>query len=219
MSIFEPPPTDTAILVREWIEFRPVNQLGEDAAIEFHVVPQSSGYLDLKQSRLNVKIKITKGDGSAVTEADVVAPINLLLHSLFSQVECQMQQNPFPNGQFDDADAKTGGNLGLYERWSYTRNGGVVDLEGPILLDLFQQERLILNRVTLDLKLWPSRNAFRLMSDSIQPNEKMKIVDATLKMCMQRPNPAQTMAHSKELEESTALYPYAAHLRPSIEMT
>ncbi|KAK3083633.1 hypothetical protein FSP39_000538 [Pinctada imbricata] len=243
MSIFEPPPTDTAILVREWIEFRPVNQLGEDAAIEFHVVPQSSGYLDLKQSRLNVKIKITKGDGSAVTEADVVAPINLLLHSLFSQVECQMQQKPvsqvgtnYPykayidtlmttdeskrcfngsqlffkdsSGQFDDADAKTGGNLGLYERWSYTRNGGVVDLEGPILLDLFQQERLILNGVTLDLKLWPSRNAFRLMSDSIQPNEKMKIVDATLKMCIQRPNPALTMAHSKELEESTALYPY-----------
>ncbi|KAK3085129.1 hypothetical protein FSP39_024862 [Pinctada imbricata] len=112
------------------------------------------------------------------------------------------------SGQFDDADAKIGGNLGLYERWSYTRNGGVVDLEGPILLDLFQQERLILNGVTLDLKLWPSRNAFRLMSDSIQPNEKMKIVDATLKMCIQRPNPALTMAHSKELEESTALYPY-----------
>lgn len=41
MSIFEPPPTDTAIQVREWIEFRPVNQLGEDAAIEFHVPPRS----------------------------------------------------------------------------------------------------------------------------------------------------------------------------------
>ena len=243
MSIFEPLPTDTAILVREWIEFRPVNQLGEDAAIEFHVVPQSSGYLDLKQSRLNVKFKITKGDGSSVTDADVVAPINLVLHSLFSQVECQLQQKsvsevgtnyPYKayidtlmtttqskmcmnssqlfikdsSGRFDDADAKTGGNLGLYERWTYTRNGGIVDLEGPLLLDLFQQERLILNGVTLDLKLWPSRHAFRLMSDNIQADEKIKIVDATLKMCIQRPNPALTMAHTKALEESTAMYPY-----------
>ena len=46
------------------------------------------------------------------------------------------------------------------------------------------------------------------MSDNIQADEKIKIVDATLKMCIQRPNPALTMAHTKALEESTAMYPY-----------
>ncbi|XP_048743063.2 uncharacterized protein F54H12.2-like [Ostrea edulis] len=106
------------------------------------------------------------------------------------------------SGQFDDADVNTGSNMGLFERWNYTKDGGVIDLEGPLLLDVFQQERLILNGVTLDLKLWPSKNA----SDS--PNEKLKIVDATLKMCIQRPNPSLTMAHAKLLEESSAIYPY-----------
>ncbi|XP_062588709.1 uncharacterized protein F54H12.2-like [Saccostrea cucullata] len=112
------------------------------------------------------------------------------------------------SGQFDDADAKTSPNMGLYERWNYTKDGGLIDLEGPLLLDVFQQERLILNGVTLDLKLWPSTNAFRLISASDSPNEKLKIVDATLKMCIQRPNPALTLAHAKLLEESTTIYPY-----------
>lgn len=243
MSIFEPPPTDTAIQVREWIEFRPVNQLGEDAAIEFHVPPQSTGYMDLKLCRLNVKIKITKADETSVTRDDVVSLINLPLHGMFSQIECQLQQKsvsdvgtnyPYKayidtlmttdeskhvfnssqlfikdtSGQFDSPDAKTGPNLGLFERWTYTRDGGLLDLEGALILDVFQQDRLILNGVSLDLKLWPSRNSFRLMSDSLEPNEKLKIVDATLKMCIQRPNPALTMAHTRELEEATAIYPY-----------
>lgn len=243
MSIFEPPPTDTAIQVREWIEFRPVNQLGEDAAIEFHVPPQSTGYMDLKLCRLNVKIKITKADETSVTRDDVGSLINLPLHAMFSQIECQLQQKsvsdvgtnyPYKayidtlmttdeskhvfnssqlfikdtSGQFDSPDAKTGPNLGLFERWTYTRDGGLLDLEGALILDVFQQDRLILNGVSLDLKLWPSRNSFRLMSDSLEPNEKLKIVDATLKMCIQRPNPALTMAHTRELEEATAIYPY-----------
>lgn len=243
MSIFEPPPTDTAIQVREWIEFRPVNQLGEDAAIEFHVPPQSTGYMDLKLCRLNVKIKITKADETSVTRDDVVSLINLPLHGMFSQIECQLQQKsvsdvgtnyPYKayidtlmttdeskhvfnssqlfikdtSGQFDSPDAKTGPNLGLFERWTYTRDGGLLDLEGALILDVFQQDRLILNGVSLDLKLWPSRNSFRLMSDSLEPNEKLKIVDATLKMCIQKPNPALTMAHTRELEEATAIYPY-----------
>ena len=243
MSIFEPPPTNTAILVREWIEFRPINQLGEDAAIEFHVIPQSTGYMDLKQSRLNVKVKIIKEDGSSVTKEDVVALVNLPLHCMFSQVDCQIQQTSVSEvgtnypykayidtllttdfskmilnssqlfvkdtlGAFDDPDAKGGLNTGLYQRWLATIDGGVLDLEGPVLLDVFQQDRLVLNGVTLDLKLWPSKNAFALMSNSVQPKEKIKIVDATLKMCIQRPNPAVTIAHSKLLEESPALYPY-----------
>lgn len=176
MSIFEPPPTDTAIQVREWIEFRPVNQLGEDAAIEFHVPPQSTGYMDLKLCRLNVKIKITKADETSVTRDDVVSLINLPLHGMFSQIECQLQQKsvsdvgtnyPYKayidtlmttdeskhvfnssqlfikdtSGQFDSPDAKTGPNLGLFERWTYTRDGGLLDLEGALILDVFQQDR------------------------------------------------------------------------------
>lgn len=199
--------------------------------------------MDLKRSQLNIKIKVTKEDGSPVSESDVVALVNLPLHSVFSHVDCQLQQKSVSDlgtnypykayidtvlstnssrrvdntsqlfikdtgGQFDDVDAKTGGNIGLFERWKHTRDGKLVDLLGPLLLDFFQQDRLILNGVTLDLNLWPSKNVFRFMSDSIQTNEKLKILDATLRLCIQRPNPALTMAHAKRLEQSPALHPY-----------
>jgi hypothetical protein len=243
MSLFEVPPTDTAVQVREWIEFRPINQINEDTALEFNVVPQSTGYMDLSRSKLNVKLKITKGDGISVAEDDVVALVNLPLHAMFSTVECEMQQTSVSQigtnypykayidtllstknsckitnssqlfvkddaGYLDDPDAKTGGNTGLYSRWFYTREGGIVELEGPLLLDLFQQERLILNGVGMTLKLWPSKNAFRLMSNGSPPDEKIKIVDASLKMCIHRPNPALVMAHNRLLEKSLALYPF-----------
>jgi hypothetical protein len=243
MSLFEVPPTDTAVQVREWIEFRPINQINDDSALEFNVVPQSTGYMDLSRSKLNVKLKITKADGRSVIEDDVVALVNLPLHAMFSTVECEMQQTSVSQigtnypykayidtllstknsckitnssqlfakddaGYLDDPDAKSGGNTGLYLRWEYTRGGGIVELEGPLLLDIFQQERLILNGVGMTLKLWPSKNAFRLMSNGSPPEEKIKIVDASLKMCIQRPNPALVMAHNRLLEKSPALYPF-----------
>ena len=77
MSIFEAPPINTAIQVREWLEFRPINQLSENSAIEFHVVPQSTGYIDLKRSLLNVKLKLTKEDGTPLTDFDLVTLVNL----------------------------------------------------------------------------------------------------------------------------------------------
>ena len=54
LSLFEIPPTDTAVQVREWIEFRPINQIDDDTALEFSVVPQSTGFMDLSSRRLSV---------------------------------------------------------------------------------------------------------------------------------------------------------------------
>nr|XP_022294816.1 uncharacterized protein F54H12.2-like [Crassostrea virginica] len=242
LSLFEVPPTDTAVQVREWIEFRPINQINDDTALEFSVVPQSTGYMDLSSSRLSVKMKIVMQDGTPVTKEDPVALVNLPLHSMFSTVECELQQTSVAQigtnypykayidtllstrgermisnssqlflkdaaGHFDDPDVETGLNNELYSRWLYTRDGTVLDLEGPLLLDFFQQDRLILNGVGMTLKLWPSKNSFRLMSNSLQPDEKVRVVDASLKVCIQRPNPALLMAHNKLLEKDPALYP------------
>ncbi|KAK3104911.1 hypothetical protein FSP39_013024 [Pinctada imbricata] len=131
LSIFEPPPTDTAIQVREWMEFKPITQLGGDAAIEFHVVPQSSGYLDLKQSKLYVKLKVTKGDGTSMAETDIVGLVNLPLLGFYRYKayidtllttkkndtvwnEAQMFTKDTA-GKFDETDAKNGANTGLFK--------------------------------------------------------------------------------------------------------
>ena len=37
LSHFEPPPIDTAIQTREWVEFRPINQFSDYGGLEFNV--------------------------------------------------------------------------------------------------------------------------------------------------------------------------------------
>ena len=72
----------------------------------------------------------------------------------------------------DTNDAKTGSNRGLFERAVVAIGGRIVDLEGPLFLDLFEQSRLLVNGVSIGIKLWPSQDAFRLITDSLTPNQK-----------------------------------------------
>ena len=60
-------------------------------------------------------------------------------------------------------DAKSGPNSGLINRYLATKGGKVVDLEGPLLMNVFRQPKLLLNGVSIGIKLWPSLDAFRLV--------------------------------------------------------
>ncbi len=242
LSIFESPPADTTVQSREWIEYRPANQITEGSALEFNIAAQSSAYIDLKRSQLRIKLRITNEDDSPITEAEHAALVNLPLHSIFNQIDFSLQQIPisqlgvnYPYKAYIDTMLNTnasiqnnyltsqmfykdsyvnddatinGGNGGLYSRSRHTANGKIADLEGPILLDLFQQDRLIVNGVALSLKLWPSRNAFRLMSESLIPSQKIQIVDASFKICLQKVNSTVLMAHGNMLKKIPAVYPY-----------
>ena len=116
----------------------------------------------------------------------------------------------------DEADAKASGNLGLFSRYFATSGGKIVDLEGPLFLDLFQQSRLLVNGVSIGIKLWPSLDAFRLMSNSTTPDEKVQILDVRFKLCVQRLNGGVLVAHEKLFQDQPALYPY---LRSEIKTT
>ena len=60
--------------------------------MDIHIKASGSQYLDLQRSRLHVKAKIVKEDGSKLEEADVVTPVNLWMQSLFNQVDVYFQQ-------------------------------------------------------------------------------------------------------------------------------
>jgi len=55
LSIFEPPPLNTAIQFKVWIQFPPSNQITECGVSQFVIPPQTAGYMDLKNSSLKVK--------------------------------------------------------------------------------------------------------------------------------------------------------------------
>ncbi len=94
LALFEKPSAETGIQSKEWITYRPINQLTEGSALEFSIQGTSTTYIDLKNTYLLVKAKVTKKDGTNLATTDNVTTINMPLHSMFSQVDVSLQQQP-----------------------------------------------------------------------------------------------------------------------------
>ena len=100
---FSVPPTQTAVKSSQWVEYRPITTLSDSSPIEFVITGSGEEYVDLFESYLQVTAKIlkpnggnlvqTKGSDGAVTGDDAdVGPVNLWLHSLFSQVDVSLNE-------------------------------------------------------------------------------------------------------------------------------
>ena len=242
MSLFVPAPNDTSAVSREWIEFRPVNQVTNTSVLDFNIPAQTSSYVDLMKSVLNVKVKLVKGDNSD-PDGEVLGPVNLTLHSIFRQADVTFQQTPLSHtgvnypykayidtilntseneqkgiltsqffykdtGDVDTNDAKTGTNEGLKTRYAKTLHGKIIDMEGPLRLDMFQQPKLLVNGVAIGLKLWQNHDPFRIITDNLIPDYKVQIVDARFKLCVLRPTGAVLLGNEKMIQEGPAVDPY-----------
>ena len=71
LNLFTKSPSNTSLKSKEWIEYKPTNQINDTSAINFSITAQSSAYVDLKSSVLNVKLRLTNGDGTPMNEATV----------------------------------------------------------------------------------------------------------------------------------------------------
>ena len=76
LSLSVPAPSDTSLKSKECIEYRPTNQTNDTSAIDFNISPQSSAYIDLKESVLNVKLRLFNDDGTPLTYDAVVGLVN-----------------------------------------------------------------------------------------------------------------------------------------------
>ncbi|XP_056003497.1 uncharacterized protein F54H12.2-like [Ostrea edulis] len=245
LSLFDLPPTQTAVENIYFQDVRPISQISDSSPIEFQLSAQNGmDYVDLKRSRLYVKLKVTNGEKALASE-DIVGPVNLLLPSLFSQLDVSMQNKPINRsgahypylsmlstlinygadakssqltsqlwesdtaGEFDDANAKNGKNAGLLRRAVFVKGSKSVDLEGPIMHELFQMDRYILNQVGISLKIYRTRAEFCLMSTIASgKNYQIQLEEVILRVCKCKINPAVILSHAKMLETTTAKYPF-----------
>lgn len=83
-DIFASRPVQSAILETNEIIYKPVASV-EQSVLQFNIPAVEESYTD-PNIRLYVRGKITKEDGSALPATDHTACVNLLLHSLFTQV-------------------------------------------------------------------------------------------------------------------------------------
>ena len=106
-----------------------------------------------------------------------------------------------------DATNVDGGNTGLVERRRYIAESRIVEMMGRLHVDLFLQDRFLLNGVSVKIRLVRSKDAFSLMAGGQNPDYKVLIVDAVLFARKAVLSPTVQMAHIKALEKGTAKYP------------
>ena len=78
---------------------------------------------------------------------------------------------------------------------------------GKLHLDLFFQNRYLLNGIEVRLQLIRSNNLFYLHGNANQADNKVSLKEMTLFVRKVKPNPAVQLAHVKALQHSTAKYP------------
>jgi hypothetical protein len=258
LALFEKPVLNGGVQKVRWIEYRPVNQITQDGTIDFNISGNGSNYVDLRKTYLHVKAKVVNHDNSPLPPPRIpdengelgepsvlakVGPVNLWLHSLFSQIDVYLQQKLITSSNssyfikayidsllkccgnvrevnlqsqmyykdncdaMEETDPFSGMNGGLMLREKYIRESRSVDMEGPLMVDICQCDRYLLNGIEIRIKLWPSKSSLNLMA--VNSNFKTIIEEVTLKVCHVTPTPQLLTAHQETLNKKfLALYPY-----------
>ena len=84
-----------------------------------------------------------------------------------------------------------------------------VQFLGPLMADIFQQDRLIMNGVTIDIKLIPHKDAFRLITWPETTQAEIQIEDIKLMVCRITLAPETFLGIEKTLQTVPVVYPYA----------
>lgn len=91
LDLFSVLPTQTSIESSSYGEFCPLASLADNnAPLDFTINGSGQDYVDLGNTQIYVRVQITKGDGTLIDANSHVSPINLLLHSMFSEVELKL---------------------------------------------------------------------------------------------------------------------------------
>ena len=82
------PMTCTAIEQVIYNEIQSVNSISDSEVLpaEFHISPSADFYTDLNNSELYLKARITREDGTPMTDTDMVTPVNNFGHTLFQEM-------------------------------------------------------------------------------------------------------------------------------------
>lgn len=241
LELFTLPPTQTVIERSQWVEFHPLANVSDGGPVEFNISGSGDDYFDLSQTQLYVKVKILKDDGKPLAAENKVGPVNLLLHSMWSQVDISLNErlvsssnNTYPyramietllNHGYDTKTSQlsselfykdTAGRMNVFDTKDKEPNEGFnkraglfklstsVDMIGRLHLDMFHQERLLLNMVDVKLKLIRSKPEFCLLGEG---NFKMILEQASIFVRKVRVSPGVVLGHAKSLEKTTAKYP------------
>lgn len=136
------------------------------------------------------------------------AMIETLLNHGFDTKTSQLSSELFfkdTAGRMNVFDTKaTEPNDGFNKRVELFKLSQTADMLGRLHVDLFHQERLLLNMVDMKIKLIRSKSEFCLLGDG---SFKAVLEHASLFVRKVRVSPGVVLGHAKSLEKTTAKYP------------
>jgi hypothetical protein len=97
-------------------------------------------------------------------------------------------------------------NLGLTTRSEYTGRSRIAELISPIHVDMFFQEKLMINGVDLRMRFIRAKNDFCLMSDGAV-EYRVSIVSANVFIKKVSVAPGVKLAHARALNQANVKYP------------
>ena len=90
VALFSNPPYNTAEDKISWTQYQPlyanISGKGYDS-IHFNILGNATQYIDLARSKLYVKLKVVKHDGTAWDTDESGLPIDMILHTMWSSVD------------------------------------------------------------------------------------------------------------------------------------
>lgn len=99
LCIFDKPSVQTDIQRNNVVDYYPISSISGSGPIEFHVPGNSEEYIDLNDTKLYVKFKVTRADGKNIEAADKVGLNNLPIASLFQDVALTVSETQVEGGQ------------------------------------------------------------------------------------------------------------------------
>lgn len=98
-------------------------------------------------------------------------------------------------------------NAGLQTRYTYCRNSSTFELMGPLHQDIFHQDRLILNGVTIRIRMNRAKNSFCLLSAVADASYKVVIQEASFNVRKVKIHNDTFLGIASALRQTPALYP------------
>lgn len=237
VDLFSLPFTSTTVDMSLYAETKPLVSIASNGKIDFRILPSASHYLDAEDSFLYLKCKVVKEDGSNFAATDDYSVSNSPLHSMFSQVDVYLNNQPVSMGNstysyksyfenlfknsFDHRTEMLTGvfspdthdfvleetNVGYKERKAIVSESKEFELCGKLFVDLASQKRFILNDTSLLISLTRNKDAFAILSKTLKG--KIIISDASFFIRRHILYPSITLSHQKLLEKGlNAKYPY-----------
>jgi hypothetical protein len=151
-------------------------------------------------------------NGVRMSQASGMYPYKAIVQTVLDYAadtkETQLKAVGYKQETGKDLDTYSITDPSIYWRHKLFRGSQSVEFEGPLLEDVLQLKRYLLNNMKVQIKLYPSQKQFYIAATDETKDYKIVLEDIVFKACMVKVNPGVILGHAKAMESRNALYNY-----------